>query len=74
MTRLDAFVRPLLGRRRDLTYGLSLRPGVTRYSFPVTRNGLRRGTLVVTLASFTNGGLDVQATYKGEPWEAEGQP
>jgi hypothetical protein len=44
---------------------------VTTYEIPVMRNGLRRGTVVVTLASYTNGGLSVDSKYVKEPWEQD---
>lgn len=69
--RRDGFWRPLLGRKRDVTDAMSHRPGVTVYEIPVTRNLIRRGTLRVTLASYTNGDLSVRSDYVKEPWEED---
>jgi hypothetical protein len=68
MLRRDGFYRPVLGRRRDVTVQEHKRPGMTIYRIPVYRNLIRRGTLIVTLASYTNGDISVDSKYEKKPW------
>jgi hypothetical protein len=67
----DGFWRPTLGRKRDITGRAHERPGITVYEIPVLRNLLRRGTLRVTLATYTNGDLSVRTEYVKKPWEED---
>jgi len=67
--RRDGFFRPILGRKRDVTMQKAMRPGITVYEMPVFRNKIRRGTLKITLLSYTNGDLAIYTDYVKKPWE-----
>lgn len=73
MPRKDGFFRPVLGILQDVTMIEVVRPGMTVYKVPVYRNKIRRGTLIVTLASYTNGDISVDSKYDKAPWE-EAEP